>query len=82
MPWVRAEHVDALIAAFDPKGPSTICVPVHNRKRGHPVLWSRRHFGELQRLEGDVGARALLERHADGVLSVPVDDPAVHVDVE
>ena len=82
MPWIRAAHVDALIAAFDPQGPSTICVPVHDRKRGHPVLWSARHFGEMRKLGGDVGARELLERHADAVLAVPVDDAAVHLDVD
>ncbi len=82
MPWIRSEHVDALVAAFDPGGPGTICVPVHDRKRGHPVLWSRRHFGEMRKLGGDVGARELLERHADEVLAVTVDDPAVHIDVD
>ncbi len=82
MPWVRTDHVDTIIAAFDPKGPSTICVPVHDRKRGHPVLWSRRHFGEMRKLGGDVGARALLERHADSVLAVPIADAGVHVDVD
>ncbi len=82
MPWIRAAHADALIAAFDPRGPHSICVPVHDRKRGHPVLWSARHFGEMRKLGGDVGARGLLERHADAVLTVPVDDPAVHLDVD
>ncbi len=82
MPWVRAEHVDALIVAFDPRGPSTICVPVHERRRGHPVLWSARHFGEMRKLEGDVGARELLERHAGAVLAVNVDDAGVHLDVD
>ena len=82
MPWVRADHVDAIIAAFDPEGPNTICVPVHDRKRGHPVLWSKRHFGEMKKLGGDVGARALLERYADVVLAVPVGDAGVHVDVD
>jgi molybdenum cofactor cytidylyltransferase len=36
----------------------------------------------MTRLEGDVGARALLERHRDEVLQVPVDDPGIHVDVD
>ena len=82
MPWVRTDHVDAIISAFDANGPNTICVPVHDRKRGHPVLWSRRHFGEMRKLGGDVGARALLERHADSVLSVPIADAGIHVDVD
>lgn len=82
MPWIRTQHVDALIAAFDPQGPHTICVPVHDRKRGHPVLWSSRHFGEMRKLGGDVGARALLEKHADSVLAVDIDDAAVHLDID
>ena len=82
MPWIRAAHIDALIDAFDPTSAASICVPVHDRKRGHPVLWSSRHFGEMRKLQGDVGARALLEAHADAVLAVPVDDPAVHLDID
>jgi len=82
MPWIRPEHIDALIAAFDPEGPGTICVPVHDRKRGHPVLWSSRHFGEMRKLGGDVGARGLLELHASAALAVPVDDAAVHLDID
>ena len=82
MPFVRPAHIDQLIGSFDPRGPFSVCVPVHDRKRGHPVLWSRRHFAEMAKLEGDVGARALLERHADAVLAVPIEDAAVHVDVD
>jgi molybdenum cofactor cytidylyltransferase len=82
MPFVQPAHIERVLAAFDPQGPFSICVPVHERKRGHPVLWSARHFPELSRLEGDVGARALLETHADAVLGVPVDDGAIHLDVD
>ncbi len=82
MPRVTAAHIDALIAAFDPAGPETIIVPVHDRKRGHPVLWSARHFAEMRKLGGDVGARGLLERHADAVRAVPIADDAVHLDVD
>jgi molybdenum cofactor cytidylyltransferase len=82
MPFVRPALVDQLIGAFEPRGAFSVCVPVHERKRGHPVLWSSRHFAEMAKLEGDVGARALLERHADEVLPVPVDDPGIHLDVD
>jgi molybdenum cofactor cytidylyltransferase len=82
MPWLRAEHVRKVVEAFDPTGPHTICVPVHDSKRGHPVLWSARHFAEMRELGGDVGARGLLERHARAVLAIPTDDAAVLVDVD
>ncbi len=82
MPRVLPAHIDRLIDAFDPAGPGTIVVPVHDRKRGHPVLWSSRHFAEMRKLGGDVGARGLLERHADAVRAVPIDDAAIHLDVD
>jgi len=33
-------------------------------------------------LRGDVGARALIDRHADHVRLVAIDDPAILVDVD
>src|SRR5262249_30872603 len=82
MPLVRGRHLDALIRAFDPEGEATIYAPTYERKRGNPVLWARRHFAEVGALSGDVGARGLLEKYAERVFWVPVDDPGVTVDVD
>lgn len=82
MPWVRADHIDALLDAFDPDEGRAVCVPVHERRRGNPVLWAAAFFPEMERLEGDQGARKLLEEHADEVWEVPVDDPGVLRDVD
>ncbi|MDX2000590.1 MAG: nucleotidyltransferase family protein [Thermoanaerobaculia bacterium] len=78
MPRIRAATLDALLDAFT--GPTAIVVPEYQGRRGHPVLFGRDHFVELARTTGDVGARGLLERHAQNV--VPVDDPGVLVDVD
>lgn len=82
MPRVTAAHLDALCAAFAPGRGAGIVVPTFERKRGNPVLWARRYFAEMAGLSGDVGARALLERHTDDVCAVAVDDPGVLVDVD
>ena len=82
MPRVTAAHLDAVIAAFDPDADATIVVPTCDRKRGNPVLWARRHFGAIADLRGDVGARALIERHADQVRLIALDDPAILLDVD
>jgi len=82
MPWVRAEHIEALIAAFEASGRRSICVPTWDRKRGNPVLWPARHFAEIAALVGDAGARALLDAHADEVCYVPVADAGVTLDVD
>jgi molybdenum cofactor cytidylyltransferase len=82
MPWVRAEHIEVLIAAFEASGERPICVPTHDRKRGNPVLWPARHFAAIAALTGDSGARSLLDAHAGEVCYVPVADPGVTLDVD
>ena len=47
----------------------------------HPVLFSRRMFGELLSLEGDAGARLLIDRTPSRVLNVDVDAP-IPLDVD
>jgi molybdenum cofactor cytidylyltransferase len=81
MPWVGAEHLDALISAFT-RAKQPICVPVRGRRRGNPVLWPERHFAALCALAGDVGGRDLLRRRANEVMRVPMPDAGVTRDVD
>ena len=80
MPRVQAAHLDAIIAAATDD--VQIVVPVHERKRGNPVLLHRALFDEVLELRGDVGARAVIERHADRVCQLAIDDPAILLDVD
>ena len=73
MPQVDAGLIDRLIEAFAPERGALIVVPVIDGRRGNPVLWSRRFFDELMALEGDVGARHLIAKHAEAVVEVPVE---------
>jgi molybdenum cofactor cytidylyltransferase len=82
MPRLEAEHFDAVIDAYRAGGPEDIVVPTCDRKRGNPVLWPRGYFAEIAALSGDVGGRALLDRHAENVRLVGIDDPAILVDVD
>ena len=59
MPAIDPGLLDRLIAAFDPAEDRAIIVPVHDGRRGNPVLWARRFFPEMRELSGDAGARAL-----------------------
>jgi len=82
MPRVTAEHLNRLLAAFAPEQGRAICVPTHEGRRGNPVLWARRFFDEMRRLEGDVGAKEVLSRHPEAVYEVEVSDPGVLFDVD
>ncbi|MEO0323514.1 MAG: NTP transferase domain-containing protein [Myxococcota bacterium] len=85
MPRLRARHLEALRAAYAPREGALLVVPVHGEgkleERGHPVLFDQRFFPALASLEGDRGARRLLDEHADVALRVPMDD-AVLLDVD
>lgn len=82
MPGVRAAHVEALLAAFDPAAGRAICMPVHQGRRGHPVLFAARFFPAMCAIQGDTGARAMIQAHADLVHAVPVGDSGVLMDVD
>jgi molybdenum cofactor cytidylyltransferase len=82
MPLIDARLIDRLIEAFDPDRGNLIVVPVADGRRGNPVLWSRRFFGELLTLDGDVGARHLIAKHAEAVAEVPVDGESAFLDID
>ena len=60
MPRTSAALIDRLIAGFNPLEGQGIGVPTWRGKRGNPVLWAARYFGEIRNLSGDVGARHLI----------------------
>jgi len=82
MPQVNAALIDKLIAAFDPERGALVVVPSIEGRRGNPVLWSRRFFGDLMGIQGDIGARHLIGSYAEAVVEVPVDGAAALTDVD
>jgi CTP:molybdopterin cytidylyltransferase MocA/xanthine/CO dehydrogenase XdhC/CoxF family maturation factor len=82
MPDVSPELIDRTVAAFDPAQSRAICVATAQGERGHPVLWGRQFFSSIQHLQGDTGARSLMDRHADQVCEVEAGDGAPLTDID
>src|SRR5689334_17928597 len=82
MPLIDASLIDRLIDAFAPDRGHLIVVPVAEGRRGNPVLWSRRFFKELVTLEGDIGARHLIAKHAEAVAEVLVEGEGAFLDID
>jgi molybdenum cofactor cytidylyltransferase len=80
MPRVRPSTITAVTAALE--AGAMIAAPFHGGHRGHPVAFSAKLRGELIALDGDVGARGLLERHASEITRVDVDDAGILLDVD
>jgi molybdenum cofactor cytidylyltransferase len=56
-------------------GGGEIVAPSYRGVRAPPVIFSRSMFDELRIPRGDVGARALMDRHASRLMVIDVDCP-------
>lgn len=54
----------------------------HGMSPGHPVLFGRDFFNELERLEGDEGGKEIIQRHRNAYRQVHVADPGVCRDID
>lgn len=78
MPFVCATTLRALAAAL--RNGAGAVVPVHQGRRGNPVGFGRVHWPALMALDGDRGARALLDSLS--VVDVTVHDAGVLRDLD
>lgn len=80
MPFIRASSIAAVRDAL--AAGAGFAVPFFRARRGHPVGIAGAFRADLARLQGDEGARALLEAHPQRVVKVPVGDPGVIRDID
>ena len=80
MPRIAPATIATIVKALQ-QG-SRIAAPVYKGERGHPVGFDASLRDELLKLDGDQGARAVVERHRDAVTLIECDDPGVLFDVD
>ena len=81
MPRVAPRTLDQLIDAFAAAEADAV-VPAFRGRAGNPVLLGRSLFARLAALNGDEGARRLLNEPWCRTLSCEVDDPGILADVD
>lgn len=85
MPYLKPDTLRDLLAAlqqeFASEGPAAIVRPTHQGRPGHPVGFGHAHFAALSRLDGDIGARAIIQATSN-VIDLPCTDPGIHQDVD
>ena len=59
-----------------------IVIPVHNHRRGHPLLVDMKYRKEIEHLDLEEGLRALRHHFPDDVMEVEVDEPGILVDID
>jgi molybdenum cofactor cytidylyltransferase len=81
VPMVETRTIARLLDVWN-QTRAPIVRPVIGDRHGHPVLFARSLFGELRTAPLDEGAKAVMRRHADRIVNVPVDDEGCLVDVD
>ena len=81
MPDVLSEHINWLVAHFADDGVGSIVVAASDVGRGNPVLFAARHFPALRAVEGDRGAKSVVEAGGRDVVQVRIG-PAAQRDID
>jgi molybdenum cofactor cytidylyltransferase len=59
-----------------------LAAPSRDGRRGHPVGFASRYRDELLLLQGDNGARRLLERDISKLVEINIDDAGIFADID
>lgn len=78
-PTVGAELINRAIAEFRDRSPDILYVKTP-AGRGHPIIFSRRLFDGLLKLDGDVIGDEMIARYKSGVVGLP--DGTVQADID
>lgn len=79
MPFVQPSTYISVAAALKP---GRIVCPRYRSERGNPVGFAKEFREQLMLLDGDRGARDLLQKYADRVDFIDVDDPGIQRDID
>ena len=80
-PLVTAETIKALAAAFR-AAPLPILIAAYQGRRGHPVLFSSRVYGEILAAPLDQGAKVVVRKDPSRVREIQLDDPGILADID
>ena len=80
-PFIDNLLINRLIEEFQghDKG---IVVPVYKARRGHPIIFAIKYRNELLQLQGDAGAKTVLEQHPEDIREVTVASRHIHIDID
>jgi len=80
-PLIKSETVAKIVEAYRQFG-KEIVIPCYKGRKGHPVLMTRRFFPELLNVQGDLGARTVIQTHQSVVYRLETDDEGVIIDLD
>ncbi|MDY6979722.1 MAG: nucleotidyltransferase family protein [Pseudomonadota bacterium] len=80
MPWIDKQTIRAVAGAL--RQPRDIVAPLYGDRRGHPVGFGSAYVRQLIALDGDQGARSIINANPQHLTLISVNDPGVLRDVD
>lgn len=80
-PFVNYLLLQEMVQAFAEAKYSIIACKYANQL-GVPILFDKKYFSELMKLNGDVGAKVLLKKHADEIMSIDFPEGIYDIDTQ
>ncbi len=80
MPFVKTASIAKIAGML--AGNQGIIVPMHRQQRGHPVGFDKTFRRELLLLDGDTGARVLIDRFPAQITAIELADAGILFDVD
>jgi len=80
MPFIRPTTVADVASAI--RRGADLAAPTYEGRRGHPVAFSADYRDALLKLQGDDGAKFLIQKYSDDMVLVECGDPGVLVDID
>jgi molybdenum cofactor cytidylyltransferase len=81
-PLINASYLKVMLDLFETKKHQIIATKYNNGKLGVPVLFDASYFQELSRIEGDKGAKSILEKYSNLVIITEVTTNIFDVDTK
>ena len=85
MPEVSKYVYNKMLSAFQDNyknGIPLIIIPVHNKIKGNPVLFSKYFFDDLKKLKGDIGAKKLILRNEKYIKRINISINSILNDID
>ena len=82
MPLIRAADMQRMMLKFNAAPGRIVIAPTYRGQLGNPVLWGSKHFAALMALEGDRGARRLLETQREQITEIAVEHDGILLDAD
>jgi len=82
MPKIKPELINNLIDNYDPLNNKCIVAPSYKGKRGNPILIGRKFFPDILNLQGDMGAKNILDKNSNNIYFIPQSDSSILIDID